>query len=506
MFYHCTYCGYEKMVMLPLPPKLCPICGKGTVVQGRAPRGGFMVREGIALTNPDAQGDVRASRVTYADPTARTLDVGPSGTARPLSRVQYFGDDGGAGSRYQNFIQKKTMYVGKFLNFKLEEPAPFAWLNPYTGNKHNRMVFTHIVIAAVARRIQGVHHAAPCLIEPFVGSGQIFLNCLRFGPDLNSGQLLAGSVKGGDLNPYVIAAYQCMQTLGSTFVDKYIEFAEHRDAQIGVDSAYAVALEWLRKSGEKCAASGGDASLLAAMHYVYVVNRCLRGSKLIAGGGVLAKLDPKKALRLQSIRKSERRTLANVVDVLRMSSCAFACQDFKLTCGAATPGDLVIMDCPFPKFSHALPLVLEDRSALGDLEAAGTYGTGDDGPDLQVEIIAQTKKLIEAGTTVILCNYANPSLVLAYRSLIEIAVPQRRRYVFTYQSPATATEAYQLTIVPGAKMDMGPAVDEIITRWKQFGGDDNSADALDQQAYFRTEYDSSEDELSDDESMNEDDL
>ena len=77
---------------------------------------------------------------------------------------------GVVGRRYQQFIREETTYVGWFTNCLLPDADQFAWLTPYTGNKHNRMYFTQRLLATVARQ-QFVKNGGkfPRLIEPFLG-------------------------------------------------------------------------------------------------------------------------------------------------------------------------------------------------------------------------------------------------------------------------------------------------------------------------------------------------
>ena len=119
---------------------------------------------------------------------------------------------------------------------------------------------------------------------------------------------------------------------------------------------------------------------------------------------------------------------------------------------------------------------------------ASTYGVGDDGGQLQARIVSVTQRLLQQGTTVILCNFANPALVRAYSSLLwrDTGIPDqaRRWFTFTYCSPATNSEAYQLTIAPGrGKFYLNDVPAVLRDLWRQCGGDDNF-EAPAQQEYF----------------------
>jgi site-specific DNA-adenine methylase len=399
-----------------------------------------------------------------------------TGKATPEGQLNYFSGVVGAG--YQQFIKTHTTYLEMFGNFWLPDCDQFAWLNPYTGNQHNRTMFTHLVISAVASRLHYVNGTLPRLIEPFVGSGQIYLNACKHGPGFKRGQALFAEIIGGDLNHYVIAAHSTMRLLGNDFVVGYKAFAETMDGKVGgdqPDAAYQQLRNWTDTNGKKAATGLPDARRDAAFGYIYLVNRCTRGSKLNSLGGVTVTMDKAKMARLASIRDSETKALTACVGVLGSLPCSFSCCDFAITCADAEPADLVIMDCPFPDFSYTVPKILPQpgtEPSLLSLQQAGTYGTGDDGSALQVKIVEQIKKLTGRGTTVLVCNFANPELVLAYRHLI--ATPggeaAKQSYVFTYKSPSTTSEAYQFAVIPGRGVDLDLTMQEILKIWHGWGG------------------------------------
>jgi site-specific DNA-adenine methylase len=189
----------------------------------------------------------------------------------------------------------------------------------------------------------------PRLIEPFVGSGQVFLNSCCWGPAFNQGIPLFHEFVGGDLNPYVVATYQCLRVEQAKFITAYRRFAKLWDANVAV--SFEERKAWLAEHG----ATEATGSVLygkafAAMSYIYVVNRCAHGSKLTAGKGLYASL--RRGLNgeaLRSVRRRERVTLTNVLGTLgTLAATTFSCQDFEVTCDLAKPTDIVFMDCPFP--------------------------------------------------------------------------------------------------------------------------------------------------------------
>jgi hypothetical protein len=137
-----------------------------------------------------------------------------------------------------------------------------------------------------------------------------------------------------------------------------------------------------------------------------------------------------------------------------LAATTFSCQDFEVTCDLAKPTDIVFMDCPFPAFTKLIPAPGTKNPESS--KAANTYGVDEDNEDvgLQTRIVNVTRKLINQGTTVMLCNFANPGIVRAYSALLwdDTGIPQkfRRWFTYTYCSPARASEAYLLTILRDA--------------------------------------------------------
>ena len=428
------------------------------MVEGQAPVGGFQIGSDVRwIEQPGIVGE-QVGKVTSE------------------SQINYFA--GIVGGKYKQFIMANTTYLDRFGNFWLPDSDQFAWLNPYTGNQHNRAMFTHLVIGAVAARLRAVNGNRPRLIEPFVGSGQIYLNACKHAAEFNRGQPLFAEVIAGDLNPYVIAAHSLMRSLGNDFVVGYKAFAETWDGKAQgsqPDASYLELRNWTDTDGRRAAKGQQNERRDAAFAYIYLVNRCTRGSKLNNLGGVTVTMDKAKLTRLASIRASESKALTACVGTLSSLKCSFGHRDFADTCAEAEPTDLVIMDCPFPDFSYTVPNTLPQpgtEPSLQGLQQAGTYGTGDDGSSLQIKIVQQIKNLTSQGTTVLVCNFANPELVLAYRHLIATPGGEggKQSYVFTYKSPSTTSEAYQLAVIPGNGLNLDLTMQEILKIWGEWGG------------------------------------
>ncbi|MFJ9609561.1 DNA adenine methylase [Kitasatospora sp. NPDC101176] len=461
MHIHCDRCGFERdytgaMNQDGVP---CAVCVHGRMRNG-VPARGFTVVQGVPVP--------RDMQVPYV----------PFGTGEMDDPTSFHYFAAGNGRAYEAFVRANSCYVGRMTNLWMPEPGRFAWLSPYTGNMHNRAHFTQLVIARVARaKFTDNGGRFPRLIEPFVGSGQVFLNATAFGPGLNDGMRLFRSVVAGDLNPYVLGAYRALVDHGGDFVREYGERAARWD-EAPADT-YRRLLDHLEANGRREIAET-DAYPVSARRsvsaYIWLVNRCTRGTKLSEGGGLQGTFNPEAGRRLAAIRARETATLTAIAELCGTAGIEdFACRDFRTTCDLAGREDVVFLDCPFPKFSNSVPPgFLASPETFGS-QSAATYGTGNDGAAFQTSIVAAVRELVERGTTVLVCNFANPGLVQAYARLLG-RLPdgaEARHYTYTYRSPTTTSEAYQLTLLPGRG---NPAValspQRILADWVRAGGDD----------------------------------
>ena len=109
---------------------------------------------------------------------------------------------------------------------------------------------------------------------------------------------------GGDLNPYVIAAYKVLQAQGTAFAQKYADYAAMLDSNF--HTAFGQRIAYLNQDGLAAATESrpsrevGTAEF-AVMSYIYVVNRCLRGSKINPTMGVTA--TPNPSVNLAEVRQ-----------------------------------------------------------------------------------------------------------------------------------------------------------------------------------------------------------
>lgn len=465
MHIHCDRCGFERDYTGALNQvgRTCGVCGLGRMRQGRRDSG-FTITRGTHQPVP-------------RNLPVRRLDLVRQGDMGVPADFNYFA--GESGDAYQRFVRRNSVYVGRFTNILPPAPKRFAWLSPYTGNKHNRTYFTQLVLSHVARaKFIDNEGRFPRLVEPFIGSGQVFLNACHWGPTLGGGMPPFSEVVGGDLNHYVIGAYRAMARYGAGTGEFYARKAALWDLHIQAN--YRLFTGELEAGGRAAMADEADdpeTAALTAFKYIWLVNRCTRGTKLTAAGGVQGTLNPKIGKWGGAIRARERSTLDAVVDVCDGIQLSLGCRDFRRTTALATPQDIVFMDCPFPTFSTRVPADGQPHPERYGSDTARTYGTGDDGADFQTLILEEALSLVRAGTTVVLCNFANPGLITAYSRLLGDAVPpaQRRLFTYTYRSPSTVDQAYQLTVLPGAFDHRVAACPQaIMGDWARVGGDDNA--------------------------------
>jgi site-specific DNA-adenine methylase len=361
---------------------------------------------------------------------------------------------GQLGQAYLKFINTNTTWINDFTNRWMPESGRYAWLSPYQGNEHNRALFTQVALHMVLRW-QHVYNAGelPNLYEPFIGTGQVFLCAEDFAePLLESahGSMLGspfGRLVAGDLNRYLIATYRAMQE-HEHFLDRYREFADAWDERLtapiddSLDPAvFAEVVQLVNRYGPKITdVPDADLDLDVACCYIWLVNRCMHGTTVNPGGVVHAQLNPR--VRPYDVQGRERAALKHVRREVRRANRSFCLGDFALTTSTAAPQDVVFMDCPFPAFSVTIPKGEQLVSV-----ASGVYGL-DTAGDLQTRIIDEVGRLMMQGTTVLLCNYANPDLVLAYGRMLAKCGYEPRQFIYTYKSPTQDT-VYQLVLFPG---------------------------------------------------------
>ncbi|HET9380102.1 MAG TPA: hypothetical protein VFP69_04650 [Streptomyces sp.] len=465
MHIYCDRCGFERDYTGAMNQvgRTCGVCGLGRMRKGR-PNAGFTISGDTGLPVP-------------RDLPVRPLNLLRRGGMGVPGDFNYF--VGEAGAAYQRFVRRSSVYVGRFTTLVPPAPKRFAWLSPYTGNKHNRTYFTQLVLSHVARaKFADNGGRFPRLVEPFIGSGQVFLNACHWGPALGGGVPPFLQVVGGDLNHYVIGAYRAMSRLGAATGELYARQAALWDLRI--QDNYRLFVQELEAGGRAAMANAvndPDTAALTAFKYIWLVNRCTRGTKLTAAGGVHGTLNPKIGKWTGAIRARERSTLDAVVSTCSGIDLSLDCRDFRQTTALATRQDIVFMDCPFPTFSTRVPADGQTRPERFGSDTARTYGTGDDGADFQTLILDEARELVLAGTTVVLCNFANPGLITAYSRLLGDAVPaaQRRLFTYTYRSPSTVDQAYQLTVLPGVDNPRVTACPQaIMADWRRAGGDDNA--------------------------------
>jgi site-specific DNA-adenine methylase len=375
------------------------------------------------------------------------------------------------GSAYWRFIRDNTTWVNDFTNYWLPSNERLAWLVPYTGNAHNRAMFTQLVLYVVAKltHIENKTHL-PNLYEPFIGSGQIFM-----GADDFADQLLEpppfGRLVAGDLNPFLISTYRAMQAYAD-FPKRYEVFARELDDElqerVSLENAVLEKRVYERVRDEvnhQINRSGAATDLAVGMRYIWLVNRCRRGTT-VSNGVLHANLNP--SVNLFRVSQHERTALPLVHKRVMAAPRSFRCADFAQTTATAKSSDVVMMDCPFPKFSIAIP---KQKGKLRS-KPSNVYGLDND-KSLQLRIIEEARRLVRQGTTVVLCNFANPDLVLAYATLLRrVGVENPRDFIYTYRSPRNESSVYQLVVIPGTGTTLTGAPEKIRRLARMATGDD----------------------------------
>ena len=358
-----------------------------------------------------------------------------------------------------------------------------AWLNPYTGNQHNRCVFVQLVLAAL-------HRDSVCtsfeshFYEAFLGSGQVFLN---FNWCMGLLKTSRPRVIAGDLNVCLCCGWMGLTgQLGKirTFLVGYLNTAVRLDQQLSGTGKPAPIYQSVRGRLNALLKSYIESRSLLdefsieirreiAYLYIYLNNRCVNQSTYNLGKGTFsATFDPNKKGRLDEIRASEWNALCRASRLVSLSNLQFCHADFAVTTQSAGLGDLVIYDCPFPEFRIAIPSALEDDIelftsgkshlftspllALEDckkqcgMKGGGHYG-GDEGGDLQLRILEDAVAKVQKGSSVVICNYATPTLLVWYRKL-SIALYHDVPPIILFKRPQKDDQLYCLVVWPSDRV------------------------------------------------------
>ena len=235
-------------------------------------------------------------------------------------------------------------------------------------------------------------------------------------------------------NSFVLSVYFSVQRGGNAFIDEYAENAVFWDQSADVNFGHK--LKWLSAVNpfddnvQKLLDDKMSCAIMA-QHYLWLMNRSQLMPKLRAQGGVIgAKLfgnrvsNEVRVREVRALKSLSARLVSGTVTaphtILRADLAVTMARAQK--CSSA----VVVVDAPFPKFSYTL-----------GVEDIKCYGT-DDGEDLQMRLLGSTKELFQLGRPVILCNYATPTLILAYQEAG--AYP-----IFTFKSPKDST-IYMLAV------------------------------------------------------------
>jgi hypothetical protein len=157
-----------------------------------------------------------------------------------------------------------------------------------------------------------------------------------------------------------------------------------------------------------------------------------------------------------------------VSQMVSTTGLRFQHRDFAETTSPAGLGDLVIYDCPFPEFSVSIPsalqsdfelvtnggwfkvddpaAVLDQCRAQSKMKGGGHYG-GDEGGDLQLRILKDAALRVKKGASVVICNYATPTLLVWYKKM-SMALYQGDVPIFLFKRPQKDDQLYCLAIWP----------------------------------------------------------
>jgi site-specific DNA-adenine methylase len=351
-----------------------------------------------------------------------------------------------------------------------------AWLNPYTGNQHNRCVFVQLVLAALSRDSVSRQFGRR-LFEAFLGSGQVFMNFSWCEGLFGNEQL---RVVAGDLNVCLCCAWRGLTgqlTSLRRFLLGYLDSATRRDKELSESlDPGAVYLRLKNKLNNLIAALGDvqledcepDDLIKIAYLYIYLNNRCANQATYNLNTGTFSvSLDKAKLTRLDELRRSEWNALCHAGTLASRMELQFCHGDFAQTTKSASLGDLVVYDCPFPEFSIAIPGNLESDFNLvvgggtfdvgvdqalaqcakqTNMKGGGHYG-GDEGGSLQLRILRDAVGRVRSSASVVICNYATPTLLVWY-SKLSMALYFENVPIFLFKRPQTGDQLYCLAIWP----------------------------------------------------------
>src|SRR5262245_60459417 len=158
-------------------------------------------------------------------------------TRETRSLKELYPIDGSANNRsYRGLLESLgCVFLNNVSYLRLSCGDELAWLNPYTGNQHNRCVFIQLVLAALWRDSASVDYNSH-FYEAFLGSGQVFLN---FSWCTELFKTRQPSVIAGDLNVCLCCAWMGLTSqLGQKrrFLVGYVNTAVRLDQRLGTSN------------------------------------------------------------------------------------------------------------------------------------------------------------------------------------------------------------------------------------------------------------------------------
>jgi site-specific DNA-adenine methylase len=214
---------------------------------------------------------------------------------------------------------------------------------------------------------------------------------------------------------------------------------------------------------------------LIGILYVYLNNRCVLSTTYNVSTGIVSATimkDHSKS-KLSAIREREAKRLALVQKYKGEMSLRFEESDFAATTEGAGLGDLVVYDCPFPEYACCVSSTQQQQAKelsqwkskpvktafdLCRTEAQRTSMTGgnhygiNDGATLQLRILEDAIKKVQAGASVVLCNYATPELMLWYGRVFAALYQDDAIPIYLLKRPGKGDQLYLFMVLPGTNV------------------------------------------------------
>lgn len=235
----------------------------------------------------------------------------------------------------------------------------------------------------ILKRIKNKLIPGQCLIEPFVGSGAVFLNTEY------PSYFLA------DINSDLINLYVVLQQNGPSFIDYCQEFFTPQNNN---EEKYYELREVFNTTQDR---------YLKAALFVYLNRHGYNGlCRYNSSGGF--------NVPFGRYSKPYFPEIEMLYFFQKSQDAIFKCQDFRQTMGTACPGDVVYCDPPY------VPLSVTSNFT--------SYSSGGFTIQEQMELANIAKKLAKKGVTVVISNHNTEFVLDAYKEA-DIEIFEVRRFI-----------------------------------------------------------------------------